>query len=202
MNIITMISTLSNFTNTTFLDNRCSRVSNGITLLNGESTFDTCKVSYSNLFAPTANAHTGFLSLTLMSKAILNNVNFTNMTASQAAVLSVYGSSRALLKNVAINSSTAPSVIDSYGALQVRLEGVRFSRNQAANEVNMVRTPLGMYGCYFEKGLGRYIYAEGSTMDMSGCSFVGGDKLNGKGKAILSKDQVNVGISSSIFSGL
>lgn len=39
-------------------------------------------------------------------------------------------------------------------------------------------------------------------MDMTGCSFIGGSQFNGRGKGIWLKDQVNVGIATSTFSGL
>jgi hypothetical protein len=56
-----------------FVDNRCTRVSHGISVINGEATFDNIDVSQSGLVPMSSTVNVGFLNLDLMAKVTVRN---------------------------------------------------------------------------------------------------------------------------------
>ncbi len=55
------------------MDNRCTRVSHGISIINGEATFDNVDATQSGLVPMSSTVNVGFLNLDLMAKVTVRN---------------------------------------------------------------------------------------------------------------------------------
>ena len=55
------------------MDNRCIRVSHGISIINGEATFDFVEATQSGLVPKDSTVNDGFLNLDLMAKVTVSN---------------------------------------------------------------------------------------------------------------------------------
>jgi hypothetical protein len=96
-------------------------------------------------------------------------------------------------------------LIDAQNALQIQVERCQFWGNGAVNEINLERSMASVINSTFYGGNGRYIYAWFGNLDIIGSTFNGDGNIGvyeSPGKALFSKDQLDVNIMSSKFINL
>jgi hypothetical protein len=79
------------------LDNRCSGIANTAIIFGGDAFLESLFVANSGKIGVQTLPPTGFMTASMMAKINLLNCSFTKLNATQAAILSLDGMSKAII---------------------------------------------------------------------------------------------------------
>ena len=101
-NLINLLYSNANFTNTSFTDNIADSVNHGITLINSQATLSQVNINYTNdsfLWNNSYTVDTGFFNLNYQSVISIGNSVIENCRGAMASVLYLTGSSQGRIGN-------------------------------------------------------------------------------------------------------